>query len=369
MDTLTFIVFLAFPCLLGVGLRVFFRKISAADDRVRWARLVIGNLLILAFLLSILLLAGEISCRFFVDTTDSLAFTKISKRWVRRHWHTNISGLRDNIEYIPAIQPDKRRVIFLGDSFAAGHGIKNVEDRFPNRLRAQHKDWEVYVLANVGMDTAAETALLKKALSEGYQVNEVVLVYCLNDVGDLLMAPGQPFASSLPKNNPPWFVRGSYFLDTCYYRCKAARNPFVRDYYSFVKAGYTGIYWEIQQKRLKRLLDIVQSHGARLSVVTFPFLNAIGPKYEYGFIHEELDRFWKGLNVAHVDLLSTYTNYKSSELTVNSHDAHPNEKAHQLAADAINRELWPVLADRVQTNEDKEVHPRRSVHEGDASQK
>src|SRR5205807_6672825 len=126
----------------------------------------------------------------------------------------------------------RRRLTFVGDSFTAGHGIKRVEDRFANRLRALHPDWEVHVLANVGLDTQGEINLLNKVFYRRYQLDEVVLVYCLNDVCDLLTAPGEPFNGTLPgvDETGPWFTRGSYFLDLYYQRYKASRNPFVRDY-------------------------------------------------------------------------------------------------------------------------------------------
>src|SRR5262249_33528798 len=143
-------------------------------------------------------------------------------------------GCRDDVEYLPTLQPGRRRVTFLGDSFTAGHGIKDVADRFPNRLRKTHPGWDVQVLANVGLDPGGELALLKKAFARGYQVNDVVLVYCLNDVGDLLTEQGQAFTGVFGAlAQSPWFARNSYFLNLYYSRLQAARNPFVRDYFSF----------------------------------------------------------------------------------------------------------------------------------------
>lgn len=333
-----------------MALRIFFKK-TKSERPVGWPRLILGNALLFVLFLSTLVLLAEIRFRFFMDTTDSLGFTKISERWVLRHWRTNGAGCRDNIEYSPVIQPGKRRVSFVGDSFTAGHGIKNVEDRFANRLRALHPDWEVHLLANVGLDTGSEIALLQKALSRDYRFDEVVLVYCLNDVCDLLMAPGQPFENRLPsfENRGPWFTRGSYFLDLFYNRYKASRNPYVRDYFSFVKAGYRGDYWLKQQARLKELRDLVQSHGGHLSVVTFPFLHALGPGYDYGFVHDELNNFWSSLQVPHLDLLPVCAGHTASELTVNAHDAHPNELASRLAAEAINRVLWPSFTNQLRS--------------------
>jgi hypothetical protein len=349
IDNLTLAFIVVVPCFTAVALKMFFRKGRSVQPS-GWGRLLLGNGLFFVFLLSTLLLLAEVRFRFFVDTTDSLGFTKISERWVVRHWHVNSAGCRDNIEYSPRIQPGKRRVSFIGDSFTGGHGIKNVDDRFANRLRALHPDWEIHLLANVGLDTGSEIALLKKALSRDYQFDEVVLVYCLNDVCDLLMAPGQPFEGLLPSMDErgPWFTRGSYFLDLIYNRYKAAQNPSVRDYFAFVKAGYGGEYWQKQQARLKELRDFIESNGGHLTVVTFPFLHCLGVNYEYGFVHNELNHLWADLQVPHLDLLPVYAGFNSSALTVNAHDAHPNELANKLAAEAINRVLWPALTNHGQ---------------------
>lgn len=348
-ENVTLVVFLALPVITVVALRKFFRKTKTAGQPVGWRRLIAGNLLVLLFLFSLPLLLAEGWFRFCVDTTDSLGFTKISERWVARHWHPNIAGPRDNIEYAPKIEAGKRRVTFVGDSFTAGHGIKDVEDRFANRLRAAHPDWEVHLLANVGLDTQSEINLLRKALARGYELDEVVLVYCLNDVCDLLMAQGQPFAGKLPapEQTGPWFMRGSYFLDLFYHRYQAAQNPYVKDYFAFVKAGYRGDYWDTQRKRLLDMRALVRANGGHLSVMTFPFLHALGPKYDYDFVHGEFNRFWSEQQVAHLDLLSVYAAHSSSDLTVNAHDAHPNELAHRLAADAIQRVLWPGFTNRI----------------------
>jgi hypothetical protein len=72
-------------------------------------------------------------------------------------------------------------------------------------------------------------------------------------------------------------------------------------------------------------------------VVTFPFVNAVGPNYPYASLHKQLDDFWKAENVPHLDLLSIYKDEPAKKLTVNRCDAHPNEYANQLATDAIEK--------------------------------
>src|ERR1043166_10236465 len=98
-------------------------------------RLAAGNALVFCFLCSLGFLGGEIYYRFIYDTTDSFNYTKVSRRWQARHYQKNAQTVRDNVNYQLRIPPVKRRITFIGDSFTAGHGVKNVEDRFANRNR------------------------------------------------------------------------------------------------------------------------------------------------------------------------------------------------------------------------------------------
>jgi hypothetical protein len=335
-----FIVFLLFPLTCGGVLLLFIRYNRTRRTQAGWRRLIVGNLLVLCFLLTFLFVAGEAYFRFFYDTTDALAYTKASQRWLKRYYVQNAAGFRDNIQYSVTIEPGKRRVSFLGDSFAAGHGVKSVEDRFANRIRRAHPEWETHVLAKLGADTGAELALLKKCVADDYQMDQVVLVYCLNDVADLLPEWDRQLERIFSDvNRGGWVRRNSYFLDTIYHRFKASRDPYIRNYYNFVRGGYRGPVWERQKQRLNAMRDLVQNRGGKLSVVTFPFLHAMGTNYEFQFAHDELNQFWKELNVPHLDLLPIYRDLPPAAITVNRFDAHPNEFAHELAAEKIDQFL------------------------------
>jgi lysophospholipase L1-like esterase len=341
---LLFGIFLLLPLVSGGWLWLFARGVRKCGTPARWPRLLLGNFLVLLFLLSLLVAGGEAYYRFAYDNTDSLSFTLTSQRWFQRHWRLNSSDCRDNIDYAKRIKPGRRRISFVGDSFTAGHGIKDVESRFPNRIRRLHPEWEVHVLAKPGLDTGDELEYLNDLLAQNYQVDRVVLVYCLNDVGDLL--------PELIENNnrvrdeakqSGWLWRKSYFANTLYCRFQMWRHADLKDYYQSVREGYQGPVWEEQKRWLTVFRDLIESHGGRLSVVTFPFLHAAGPNYEYQLAHDELDRFWRELKVPHLDLLPLYRNLPPKKITVNRFDAHPNEYAHALAAEAIEKFLSEQL--------------------------
>ena len=78
-------------------------------------------------------------------------------------------------------------------------------------------------------------------------------------------------------------------------------------------------------------------------VTTFPFLNSLGPQYRFQAAHDRLDQYWKAQGVPHLDLLSVYANSRPADVMVNRFDAHPNERAHAMAAAAIATELDTAL--------------------------
>jgi hypothetical protein len=345
-ENIVLALFAAAPVLMGVLLFKLAprtkKRSSKGKAKTSWGALALGNGAVLLFLLAIGLLVGEVYFRFCFDTTDSINYTRVSRRWFSRYWNANGNrnkfGCRDNIEYNVSAPEGKRRISFLGDSFTAGQGIKNLSDRFVNRIRVHRSDWEIHMVADLGWDSDAQLDFMKQIINDGYQVDNVVLVFCLNDVSDLM--PNWMYSVRNDEEdikNSGWLIQNSFFVNFLYAHWKTIRNPLTRDYYGFIGDGYRGQVWEQETKQLRQLRDLIQSHGGKLMVVTFPFVNAIGPNYPFADIHRKLDDFWKAEGVPHLDLLSVYKNEVGAKLTVNRFDAHPNEYAHQLATDAIEK--------------------------------
>jgi hypothetical protein len=77
--------------------------------------------------------------------------------------------------------------------------------------------------------------------------------------------------------------------------------------------------------------------------VTFPLFDALKEEYAYEAEHEQLNRFWTESGIPHLDLLGTYRGHRAGQLTVSPFDAHPNERAHAMAARAIGDFLEDLL--------------------------
>src|SRR5439155_28197 len=167
----------------------------------------------------------------------------------------------------------------------------------------------VYVLAQPGLDSGAELRLMKQLVEGNYEFDQVVLVYCLNDIDDVTPEWNERYAKinkRLRRQRPGFLFEHSFLLNTIYYRMWMFAFPEISDYYRCDREAYAGAPWEAHKPRLKAMRDLVRSHGGQLSVVTFPFVHLIGPNYEFRAVHRQLNDFWRSIEVPHLDLLPVF---------------------------------------------------------------
>ncbi len=352
-ENLILLLFASLPVLAVVGIYLFFGRYRLHNAQsIPLLRLVTGNALVFLFLVSLLVLSGECYYRFWYDKPDSFGLMKTSQRWFERHYRHNKSGFRDNIEYHRRIRQEKPRVTFLGDSFTAGHGIRNVDDRFVNIIRQSRPTWEVHCIAKNGWDTSHQLKILAKLIGlianssdklalnsdpsgrtvfgqdergrlflgydeqgrtvvrepskEGedlgklglgessnqarYELDLVVLSYCMNDVSDIV-PEWQDIANRIYVGSEPgWLAKYSFLFNVLHFRLFAARDPDIHSYYRFAARAYEpqSSTWRQHAERLTALDHLVRSGGGRLLVVTFPFLDQVGPEYPYVSTHRML---------------------------------------------------------------------------------
>lgn len=311
------------------------RAVSAPSRGV----LVVGNLLVLLLALSTLLWAGETYYRFVYDQTDSFSLTLTSQQFVARHYPANNWGLCDNVDYTGPADPTRRRLTFLGDSFTVGYGLADIDQRFVNRIRAgRGGEWEIQSFAQIGADSADQLRDLRYFVDErNVHLDTAVLAYCLNDISDITPQWQATLERMLQqyKEELPFPLDQSYFLNLYYFRLYAARDPAVANYYSDLIEAYDGEIWDVQAQRLRDFAAFCREREAGLLVVIFPFLQRLGAEYPFAAAHEKVARLFAEEQVPTIDLRPLYERYDEEELRVSIYDAHPNAFAHQLAAEAI----------------------------------
>ncbi|MBL4710714.1 MAG: SGNH/GDSL hydrolase family protein [Flavobacteriales bacterium] len=251
----------------------------------------------------------------------------------------NKQDYRDNIDYQILVENGKYRISIFGDSFTVGHGIKNVNDRFGHILRNKYSNLEVHNFSSNGANSRGNLRRLKDLKKHGYHFNIILLSYCMNDIDYLVINEASRVNKRIHNfnSNQSYFVKQSYFINNLAFRFFAAFDPDVKNYNNFLLDTYSGETLRKHFEELNKYVEFAKEENATLMVVTFPFLHTTYEDYQFKSAHQKLDNFWKSKNILHLDLTDTYKEYMGNQLTVNPYDAHPNEFAHRLAADAIDK--------------------------------
>ena len=290
------------------------------------------------------------------DTTDSFSMTNVSKKWfamhVKPHERPLPLGAQRGILYredhdLPTRRAgeDQEHVVFVGDSFTYGHGVKRIGDRFTNRLagslEAEHPGrYTVTNLSNAGVDLHWAERLLEELFAAKLPVDRVVYVVCLNDI-ETFHPRHKTYYVDLQQHAPGFFLwKHTYFFNLMYFRLRQFTVSDFRDYYQFVREYYDGQPWRDMQRKLDQVNGLCRTHGAKLEVVVFPFLHNLGPDYPFRDVHAQWTAWGRQSGVRVLDLLETLEAHVAEGLTVNRYDAHPNERAHSLAAEALETGLF-----------------------------
>jgi len=306
----------------------------------RWPKsgLLLGNGLIFLSLIGITALAAESYIRFTVVETDAFGVSLPARRWFALYTKLNDMGCRDKNWSVN--KPDGvRRIAFVGDSFAYGWGIKNVNDRFPDIIQSRFNkkrphQAEVMNVAKPGWGTQKQIEPIKDMIDR-YNVDEIVLCYVPNDIEKLLPTK-QDFNPTKPPTSGFFNLDSSCLMDYLYRRIWLPRIPTVRVYHDWLAIGYADPkIWGFQQQQLESIIQRCRDRDITLRVVLLPFIMTTGQKYDAVALHRSLDNFFKAMGVDVLDLLPAISNIDRKTLIVNQLDSHPNEKAHAIFAEAI----------------------------------
>ncbi len=324
------LVFLIIYLWLGVLL-----LLAAVQKRFKPLRGSAQGLLITYFTILLLLVVGEGYFRYVYAESDGLP-TLASQNWLARYWHTNTLGYRDP-ERQAAQVDEHKTVLVVGDSFAAGWGIPNPDDRFGNVLgKSLGNDYATINLGKPGASTVEETENLQKYPLD--KANVVVLQYYLNDIENAALSIGLD-----PKLDPtkgiPALVNESYLANFIYWRLIARLNPTqegTQTYWDWLYSMYdNSTVWEIHQKQLNAFADSVTQKGAKLIVVIFP--NMLDPFHSVPYVDRVAQAFEaKGIESQHIlKLFDAAAAMPLNERVVSDRDAHASAAFNHIVGDML----------------------------------
>jgi lysophospholipase L1-like esterase len=270
--------------------------------------------------------------------------TLASQNWLARYWHTNALGYRDP-DWNPETLATRKTVLVVGDSFAAGWGIANPDDRFGNVLGKRLGDgYAVINLGKPGASTVEERDDLQKYPLD--KVDVVILQYYLNDIENAALSIGLDPKLDPTKGMPAW-VNESYLTNFVYWRLVARFQPEqegTQTYWDWLYSMYdNSTVWAIHQKQLNQFADAVKQKAAKLIVIIFP--NMLDPFHSVPYVDRVAQAFEAyGIESrAIVKLFDAAAAMDLSERVVSARDAH--------ASVAFNRVVGDMLYDTVVTVE------------------
>jgi hypothetical protein len=358
----------AWLCIMAVlffGLLRLRRRFSRSNR----ARLVWANAGLSLWMLASMLTLVELYFAIGYDQSDSFNMTNVSKHWYQRHISHSQRALRftdgqqtvfrDDHDFPRSLEAGLQHIVFVGDSFTFGHGIRRTEDRFSNLIGAElaHSQPGRFVVTNIadaGTEPHWVETLLKSVFAERLPVHTVVYVVCLNDI-ETFDKRYKDMSGELGSHFPTNFLlKDTYFFNLVYFRMKQASIAGVRDYYSYLQDSYTSEAWNGMRAKFEDVRQLCADNGAELRMVVFPFLHNLGSDYPFGEAHRRIAEYCRESQIKFLDLKDVLEPHASAGLTVNRFDAHPNEKAHALAAEAIRQRLLADLVEMPQETENKD---------------
>lgn len=270
-----------------------------------------------------------------------------SRLWFHKYWHQNELGYRD-IPYNLSADSLKDKIVILGDSYVAGHGINKEEDRMSNLLQNKLGNaFRVFNLGKNGSSTFDEFERLKKF---PYKFDKLVLVHVPNDLEYLDVNENtntNQLAGTTEETSGgirDFFVRESFFINFLSYTIAGDIFRFLGKAFSGERIEETRNYPFSDSVKLRKHLsnlsqeyEFLKENNIKMIIISFPYPgqdDSILIKYYNGFI-EQL----KINKLPFLDANPICNKLALRQQVVNSLDGHPSIKVHKMVADSLYKRL------------------------------
>jgi hypothetical protein len=298
-----------------------------------------------AFAVLYALITAEVLLFLFFTESNGAGDTLASRRWLEKYWKpVNAFGYRDR-ELDRSELAGKKVVWVVGDSHAAGWGIKAAKDRFSNLLEEKlGTDWRVISISKPGWDTRREC---EAAVAFPFRPDVVVHTYCLNDADRAAIEEGLSFLrlDDLAPGCVAELVEHSYLANLIYWRWRSRSGREAADrYWDHIRECYASErVWDVHRRDLIALLDVFRRDGASVITVIIPNLRDVDSSRP---MTAQVAGFFEEQGVSTIDLASVLAGRNPEELVVNRFDPHANEGVHRLIAELVSERLSRMQLER-----------------------
>jgi lysophospholipase L1-like esterase len=233
---------------------------------------------------------------------------------------------------IAPVQPNARRILFLGASTTLGWGVRErdtVEKRLEKMLAAVGQPAEV-LNAGIGNYNAQRYVSLFLKRLTGLNPTDIVVQYFMRDAEDL-----PPGGGNILLRNSELAVT----LWIAYHRLVDGTGDanLVERYRRVYDPDQPGFI--VMKRELEKLSRYAHEHGIRLYFMMTPDVHDL-IDYKFTFVHDIMRRLAGDNGYGYVDMLPLMTGLRPEEIWAMPGDPHPNAFAHKLMAEAI----FPLIA-------------------------
>jgi hypothetical protein len=277
----------------------------------------------------------------FIPRSHSADYTLASKLWYAKYWKPiNSLGFRDQ-------EPNNNNpvILFVGDSFTAGHGLKSVDDRFSNIVGSGvNKKQKKYTIINIGRPNLDSKDEYDTMMNFIYQTRikpqKIILQYCGNDIEGAAADNGLIFEGFRPPENMNKLLlfvgSGSYLFNYIYFLFP--REYLGLSYIKYLTNAYKNDKVLKQHKDdLMLFVNYARKNSIQLIVVVFPFLADI--EMSNSMYVNDLVGFFKANQVSVINVSDLARNMPVEERVVNKNDTHASKKLNKIIAHEILNKL------------------------------
>jgi len=251
------------------------------------------------------------------------------------NWHyfyqnpTNNLGFRD-VNNLPLEKPNQKTIFFIGDSYTEGYGIKDVNNRFSDKIAKNVLG--TYKVYNLGKSGSALTEQIQLFESLPFHPDILVWQFFFNDVDDICFNNGYqyPNIDVWQGHNPvsSFFIKNSYLINYFYF--KFSQNLVVDDFIKFVNCCSKDKKLEFELD--KRIIKIKRDFCVGDKRLIFVLIPSAFDVYMANGIYEVFEKVLKRQNVEFINFQKELAPSTPFEYAVNKQDMHINEKASQIIA-------------------------------------
>ncbi len=287
------------------------------------------NISLSFFILIILILVVE-TAFMFIPVSHSTSNTLAGQNWFYYYWKKNSMGFRDT--ELSEKDLTRKKILFLGDSFTAGHGIKKRSERFSDIAGEKLKpDFEFFNIGRNGADPDDEYNIL---VNFPAKPDVLVLQYFFNDIENATRRAGKFKEFPLLYNDIPlWqrpLVRGSFLLNFIYW--KFPHNAEYNYLVELKKAYADSSVMADHLLSLKKFTDYCKANNTKLIVVLMPFLQDLKTSNELAI---PVKKFFNDAGANVIDVSNLVANSDVKDRLVNINDFHASKMVNKIVADAI----------------------------------